>query len=228
MGKGKAEIKRFVVLDTGAIVDLAAYGMGTWGSTCQCGAKVVGDKVYETDWSYGGEWEEDVEGEVLLGTIVYSSDKPFRVLESSASSTAAEPDYTEYGADLGKAFGTNADDRRETEDPMKDANKMKKEKETNKMKKEKAIMKALERLTPAVGWSPFDHRANQKALGNLGTLEKMADYLLGRLSEDSAAAEGNDDREHCDMAFEKRKALERLRGKYFNGKQADDYKGSEE
>ena len=96
------------------------------------------------------------------------------------------------------------------------------------MKKEKAIMKALERLTPAVGWSPFDHRANQKALGNLGTLEKMADYLLGKLSEDSAAAAGLDDREHCDMACEKRKALERLRDKYFNGKQADDYKGSEE
>ena len=101
----KRLVKRFVVLDSGAIVDLATYGMGSWGSACQYSAKVEGDKVYETYWSYGGEWEEDVEGEVLLGTIVYSSDKPFRVLESSASSTAAKPEYAEYGVDLGEAFG---------------------------------------------------------------------------------------------------------------------------
>lgn len=101
----KRLVKRFVVLDTGAIVDLAAYGMGSWGSTCQYGVKVEGDKVYETYWSYGGEWEEDVEGEALLGAIVYSSDKPFRVLESSASPTIAKPDYAEYGVDLEKAFG---------------------------------------------------------------------------------------------------------------------------
>ena len=109
MGKGKAEIKRFAVLDTGAIVDLETYGMGSWGSHDQCGAKVRGDKVYETSWSYGGEWEEDVEGEVLLGAIVYSSDKPFRVLESSASSTAAKPEYAEYGVDLDEAFGPKGD-----------------------------------------------------------------------------------------------------------------------
>ena len=101
----KRLVKRFAVLDTGAIVDLAAYGMGSWGSACQYGLKVKGDKVYETYWSYGGEWEEDVEGEVFLGTIVYSSDKPFRVLESSASSTAAKPEYAEYGVDLDEAFG---------------------------------------------------------------------------------------------------------------------------
>lgn len=213
------EVKRFVVLDTGAIIDLATYGMGTWGSNDQRGAEVRGNKVYETYWSYGGEWEEDAEGEALLGTIVYSSDKPFRVLESSASSTAAEPDYAEYGVVLDEAFGPNADGREETEVPMK---------EENNMKKEKAIMKALERLTPAVGWSPFDHRANQKALGNLGTLEKMADYLLGKLSEDSAAAAGLDDGEHCDMAFEKRKALGRLRDKYFKGERAGGREGSEE
>ena len=101
----KRLVKRFVVLDTGAIVDLATYGMRSWGSNCQYSAKVEGDKVYETYWSYGGEWEEDVEGEVFLGTIVYSSDKPFRVLESSASSTAAKPEYAEYGVDLDEAFG---------------------------------------------------------------------------------------------------------------------------
>lgn len=101
----KRLVKRFVILDTGAIVDLATYGMGSWGSTCQYSAKVEGDKVYETRWIYGGEWEEDVEGEVFLGTIVYSSDKPFRVLESGASQTIAKPDYAEYGVDLDEAFG---------------------------------------------------------------------------------------------------------------------------
>ena len=101
----KRLVKRFVVLDTGAIVDLATYGMGSWGSACQYSAKVKGDKVYETYWSYGGEWEEDVEGEVFLGTIVYSSDKPLRVLESGASSTVAKPEYAEYGVDLDEALG---------------------------------------------------------------------------------------------------------------------------
>ena len=43
------EVKRFVVLDTGAIIDLATYGMGTWGSNDQRGAEVRGDKVYEID-----------------------------------------------------------------------------------------------------------------------------------------------------------------------------------
>ena len=107
MGKGKAEIKRFVVLDTGAVVDLETYGMGSWGTSDQLGAKVKGDKVYETYWSYGGEWEEDVEGEALLGTVVLSSDEPFRILESRSSPTAAKRDYAEYGADLGKAFGSD-------------------------------------------------------------------------------------------------------------------------
>ena len=107
MGKGKEEIKRFAVLDTGAIVDLETYGMGSWGSNDQYGLKVKGGKVYETHWSYGGEWEEDAVGEALLGTIVYSSDKPLRILESSSSPTAAKPDYAEYGADLGEAFGSD-------------------------------------------------------------------------------------------------------------------------
>lgn len=106
MGKGKEEIKRFAVLDTGAIVDLETYGMGSWGYTCQYGLKVKGDKVYVTHWSYGGEWEEDAEGEALLGTVVYSSDKPLRILESGSSPTAAKRDFAEYGADLGKAFGS--------------------------------------------------------------------------------------------------------------------------
>lgn len=44
--------------------------------------------------------------------------------------------------------------------------------------KEKFIMKVLEKLTPTISWSLCDHRANQKALDNLDTLEKMTDYLL--------------------------------------------------
>ena len=107
MGKGKEEIKRFAVLDTGAIVDLETYGMGSWGSNDQYGLKVKGGKVYETHWSWGGDWEEDVEGEALLGTVVYSSDEPLRILESSSSPTAAKRDFAEYGADLGKAFGSD-------------------------------------------------------------------------------------------------------------------------
>ena len=74
--------------------------MWSWGSNDQCGAEVSGDKVYETYWSYGGDFEEDVSGDVLLGTFVYSSSNPFRILESSCSPTAAKPDYKEYGADL--------------------------------------------------------------------------------------------------------------------------------
>lgn len=98
------KVKRFVVLDNGAIIDLATYGMGSWGSNDQYGVTVKGNKVYETYWSYGGDWEEDVIGEVLLGTVVYSSSKPFRILESSCSPTAAKTECAEYGADLGKAF----------------------------------------------------------------------------------------------------------------------------
>lgn len=105
MGKGKAEIKRFAVLDTGAIVDLETYGMGSWGTSDQRGLKVRGGKVYETHWSWGGEWGEDDVGEALLGTVAYSSDEPFRILESRSSPAAAQPGYAEYGADLGKAFG---------------------------------------------------------------------------------------------------------------------------
>ena len=101
------EVKRFVVLDTGAIIDLATYGMGTWGSNDQCDAEVRGNKVYETYWGYGGDFEEDVIGEAFLGTVVYSSSKPFYILESFSSETLLKPDYKEYGADLEKAFGKN-------------------------------------------------------------------------------------------------------------------------
>ena len=41
------EVKRFVVLDTGAIIDLGTYGIGSWGSHDQCYAEARGDKVYE-------------------------------------------------------------------------------------------------------------------------------------------------------------------------------------
>lgn len=55
----------------------------------------------------GGDWGEDDVGEALLGTVVYSSDEPFRILESSSSPTAAKRDFAEYGADLGEAFGSD-------------------------------------------------------------------------------------------------------------------------
>lgn len=102
------KVKRFVVLDTGAIIDLAAYGMESWGSHDQCYAEVRGDKVYETHWIYRGDFdfEEDVNLEVFRGKIVYSSSKPFYIFESFCSKTLVKPDYKEYGADLGKAFGT--------------------------------------------------------------------------------------------------------------------------
>ena len=99
------EAKRFVVLDTGSIIDLATYGMGTWGSNDQCCADARGNKVYETHWIYRGDFEEAINLEVCLGKIVYSSSKPFRILESLNSETLVKPDYKEYGADLGKAFG---------------------------------------------------------------------------------------------------------------------------
>ena len=105
MGKDKAEIKRFAVLDTGAIIDLATYGMGSWGSHDQCGAEVRGGKVYEKRWIYRGDFEEAVDLEAFLGKIVYSSSKPFYILESFSSQTLVKPGYKEYGADLGKAFG---------------------------------------------------------------------------------------------------------------------------
>lgn len=100
MKKSKAETKRFVVLDTGVIIDLATYGMGSWGSNSQYGIKIKGSKVYKIFWEYGGEWQEDINDEVLLGKIVYQSNKPFYVLESDVSSTIIKPDYKEYGAKL--------------------------------------------------------------------------------------------------------------------------------
>lgn len=96
------KVKRFVVLDTCAIIDLATYGMESWGSDSQYGIKVKGNKVYGTYWEYRGDLEEDINVECFLGTIVYQSDKPFNVLESSVSRTATKPNYSEYGADFGK------------------------------------------------------------------------------------------------------------------------------
>lgn len=76
-------------------------------------------------------------------------------------------------------------------------------------------MKVLEKLTPTISWSLCDHRANQKSLDNLDTLEKMTDYLLSKLSQDSTIARGHDDSDHSDIVYKKRKILEHLRDKYF-------------
>lgn len=100
MEKNKVEIKRYVVLDTGAIIDLATYGMESWGSNSQYSVEIKGNKVYEVYWRCGGDLEEDINNEILLGTIVYSSSKPFHILESGSSSTIIKPDYKEYGAKL--------------------------------------------------------------------------------------------------------------------------------
>ena len=93
--------KRFVILDTGAIIDLATFGMESWGSNSQYGVEITDNKVYATYWRYGGNWEEDIDDKILLGTIVYQSDKPFYIVESDVSSTI-KTDYAEYGADLEK------------------------------------------------------------------------------------------------------------------------------
>lgn len=97
--------KRFVVLDTGAVIDLETYGLLSWGSNHQYGIKVKGNKVYEVYWSYGGEWEDGIKKETLLGTIVYSSDKPFYIKEaSSAICYTKQPEYMEYGINLKEIF----------------------------------------------------------------------------------------------------------------------------
>lgn len=100
MEKNKVETKRYVILDTGAIIDLETYGMESWGSNTQYGIKIKNGKVYKTLWQYSGEWREDINDEALLGKIMYQSDKPFYVLESDVSSTIIKPDYKEYGAKL--------------------------------------------------------------------------------------------------------------------------------
>lgn len=100
--------KRFVVLDTGAVIDLETYGLGSWGQNCQYGIEVKGNKVYETYWSYGGEWEDDINESTLLGTIVYSSDKPLFINESSSAICCSKkPEYAEYGANLKELFFPN-------------------------------------------------------------------------------------------------------------------------
>lgn len=105
---GKDRIKRYVILDTGAIIDLESWGLHWWGSTEQEGIKVKNNKVYATYWSWGGEWEDDTNEETLLGTIVYSSDKPFHIEEAnSAILTTKRPEYSEYGIDLDTLFNTN-------------------------------------------------------------------------------------------------------------------------
>lgn len=98
-------VKRYVVLDTGAIIDLGTYGLQSWGSSNQYGIEIKGNKVYETYWGYGGEWEDDINEETLLGTIVYQSDKPFYICEAiTGEAYSKKPEYSEYGVDLEKLF----------------------------------------------------------------------------------------------------------------------------
>lgn len=104
----KNQIKRFVILDTRAIIDLETWGLYSWGSDAQYGITIKGNKVYETFWGYLGEYYDEINEENLLGTIVYSSDKPFYIEEAcSALRHSKEPEYAEYGVDLEKIFNLN-------------------------------------------------------------------------------------------------------------------------
>ncbi len=106
--KKKKIYKRFVILDTGAIIDLETWGLNSWGSDAQYDITIKGNKVYETFWGYLGEHYDEINEENLLGTVVYSSDKPFYIEEAcSASRHSKEPEYAEYGADLEKIFNLN-------------------------------------------------------------------------------------------------------------------------
>lgn len=105
--KTKKLIKRFVILDTGAIIDLETWGLNSWGSDAQYGITIKGNKVYETFWGYLGEHYDEINEENLLGTVVYSSDEPFYIEEAcSATRYSKEPEYAEYGADLEKIFNS--------------------------------------------------------------------------------------------------------------------------
>lgn len=100
----KSEIKRFVVLDTGAIIDLETWGLHSWGMDRQYGIKIEGNKVYETVWEYR-EYFEDINESTLLGTIVYSSDKPFYIEQCGIAPDFRDHVYSEYGVDVEKYFG---------------------------------------------------------------------------------------------------------------------------
>lgn len=104
----KDKTKRYVILDTGAIIDLESWGLHMWGHLQQEGIKVKNNKVYATYWSCGNEWEDDYYEEFLLGTIVYQSDKPFYIEEAnSAILSTRKPEYSEYGVDIDKLFNMN-------------------------------------------------------------------------------------------------------------------------
>lgn len=97
------DIHRYIVLDTGLIIDTCTWGMGSWGdSYCQYGLEFEDDKVYETTWTndYDGE-EMDTE---FLGKIVYSTDIPLQICEC-ISARSEQPEYREYGIDVDKYFG---------------------------------------------------------------------------------------------------------------------------
>lgn len=101
-------VKRYVILDTGAIIDLETYGLQSWGQYTQYGVEIKDNKVYETYWSWGGEYEDDEYETTLLGTIVYESDKPFFIHEAnSAILTTKKLEYSEYGVDIEKLLNSN-------------------------------------------------------------------------------------------------------------------------
>lgn len=72
---------RYIVTDTGYLVDTGMYGYDTAGSNNQDGIRVVDNKVYLTYWSAGNDWVEDTYDLTFLGNIVYQSNKRIDILD---------------------------------------------------------------------------------------------------------------------------------------------------
>jgi len=96
--------ERFVVLDTGDIIDTCSWGCQGWGDSYQTHLEIEGNKVYVTYWTAGDYDYNDEFDKLFLGNIVYSSNKPFLVKESVLSRTPTIT-YDEYNLDLSDFIG---------------------------------------------------------------------------------------------------------------------------
>lgn len=74
-------MKRYLVLDTGLIVDSQMFGFDTAGSDDQHNLIIRGQNVYEEFWSPGNEWIEDSVVTNFLGTIAYESDIKLEIID---------------------------------------------------------------------------------------------------------------------------------------------------
>lgn len=77
--KGRAG--RYVITDKGYCIDTEMFGFDTAGSLSQHNLKIDGKKVYETFWSYGGEYENDYNDEEFLGNIIFETDTKIEILD---------------------------------------------------------------------------------------------------------------------------------------------------